>query len=333
MSITIVDVAFSAHVSKSTAGRVLAGDTYGVSEEAKAKVFEAAKDLGYVKNTLAKSLRTTHSYTILLIIPDITNSFWAEVARGCQDVFDAYGYSLVLANSDWQTNRELKYLQMAKANHVDAVLVNAPNLDVSLLDSLSCPVVVLGDRLKNMRYPIVGTDTYHAVQLALGYLYAKRHERIAMVYPQGVDGEGTSQIRHQAYKDFFDEKNLPVDENLVTTEPLTMETGGKEALRIRDMADRPTAILTGNDLVAIGFLRKCHEIGLRIPQDISVVGMDDIPAASMVSPSLTTIRKPQREIGEHAAHIVMDMIAEKKVASRTLLAADIVERETVRVLR
>jgi hypothetical protein len=114
------------------------------------------------------------------------------------------------------------------------------------------------------------------------------------------------------------EKNLPVDENLVTTEPLTMETGGKEALRIRDMADRPTAILTGNDLVAIGFLRKCHEIGLRIPQDISVVGMDDIPAASMVSPSLTTIRKPQREIGEHAAHIVMDMIAEKKVASRTL---------------
>jgi len=330
VSVTIIDVAKSAHVSKSTAGRVLAGDTYGVSGDAKEKVLEAAKSLGYVKNTLAQSLRTTRSYTVLLIIPDITNSFWAEVARGCQDVFDASGYSLVLANSDWQMSRELRYLEMAKANRVDAVLVNAPGLDVALFDSLSCPVVVLGDRLKKMQYPVVGTDTYHAVQSALGYLYERGHRRVAMVYPHGVDGEGVSQIRYQAYKDFHDAKGLPIDTALVTNAPLTIESGMKEASRIGGLAKKPTAILTGNDLVAIGFLRKCHELGISVPDDISVIGMDDIPGASMVSPMLTTVRKPQREIGEKAALIVMDAINGKEIPARTLLPAEIIERETVR---
>lgn len=333
MSVTIIDVAKSAQVSKSTAGRVMAGETYGVSDEARDKVLKAAQRLGYVKNSVAKSLRTDQTYTTLLIIPDITNGFWAEVARGCQDVFDAHGYSLLLANSDWQRNRELKYLEMAKANRVAAVLVNAPGLDSTLLKTLSCPVVILGDRLGAMPFPVVGTDTYHAVQLALGYLFERGHERIAMVHPKDVDGEGASMIRYQAYKDFMDTHNLTFVDSWVTARPLTMATGCDLAEAFKVMEQRPTALLTGNDLVGIGFLRRCEEIGIKVPEDISLVGMDDIPSAALVSPSLTTVRKPQREIGERAVQIVMDMIAGRAVAPRTLLAAEIVERETVRVQR
>lgn len=311
----------------------MAGETYGVSEKARIKVLKAAERLGYVKNSVAKSLRTDQTYMTLLIIPDITNAFWAEVARGCQDVFDAYGYSLLLANSDWQRNRELKYLEMAKANRVAAVLVNAPGLDSSLLETLSCPVVILGNRLETMPFPVVGTDTYHAVQLALGYLFERGHERIAMVHPKDVDGEGASMIRYQAYKDFMDAHALGFEDSWVTARPLTMETGSDLADALTGMAQRPTALLTGNDLVGIGFLRRCEEIGITVPDDISVVGMDDIPAAALVSPSLTTVRKPQREIGERAVQIVMDLIAGRTVAPRTLLAAEIVERETVRALR
>ena len=106
MSVTIIDVANKANVSKSTASRVLAGDVYGVSERARQKVLTAAEELGYVKNTLAMALRTTRTNTILLIIPDITNSFWSDVVRGAQDYLDKLGYSLILANSDWQSTRE-----------------------------------------------------------------------------------------------------------------------------------------------------------------------------------------------------------------------------------
>lgn len=333
LSVTIIDVAKKANVSKSTAGRVLAGELYGVSESSKRSVLSAAKDLGYVKNYLATSLRTTKSSTILLIIPDVANSFWSDVARGAQDVLDSYGYSLVLANSDWKPEREMKYLEMARSMMVDAVLINTHNLALTQLKNLTCPVVVLGNRLNEIPYPLVGTDTYKAVQESLSYLVSRGHNRIAMVHPIGEEGgEGEYRIRYQAYKDFFIERGFPFDENLITYGPLTIETGKSMVGELLAMKERPTAILAGNDLVAIGFIRECEKRGLSVPKDFSVVGMDDIPSASMMSPPLTTVRKPRRQVGMTAARIALDMIAGKNVGKRTVLPVEFIPRDTVRSL-
>lgn len=270
--------------------------------------------------------------TMLLIIPDITNSFWSEVARGAQDILDKAGYNLILANSDWQAGRELRYLGMARSFMVDAVLINAPGIDIEKLEELSCPIVVLGDRTDIIPYPLVGTDTYHAIKDALAFCYDRGHQRIAMVHPHGADGEGMSRIRYQAYKDFHMEKGLPFDESLISYAPLTVESGIEGADLFLARKGKPTAILTGNDLVAIGLLQAFQSKGISVPEDVSLIGMDDIPAANMVVPRITTVQKPQRQIGMTAARLALDLVDGKEVAKRTLLPAKIVERETVRRL-
>jgi DNA-binding LacI/PurR family transcriptional regulator len=330
VSVTIIDVAKASGVSKSTASRVLSNTAYGVSEKAKRDVLEAARALGYIKNTLATGLRTTHTHTVLLIIPDITNSFWAEVARGAQDVFDQKGYSLFLANSDWQADREKRYLEVAIANKVDAVLLNAPDIGQIQLDSLPFPIVELGDKLVDVAHPVVGTDTRKAISEAMEYLWSMGHRRIGMILPSGPEIEGVTSIRYKAYEEFFRSKGQDVDKSLICKTPLTLESGRLQAHRIAALPDRPSALLTGNDLVAVGFLQACSQLHLKVPEDISLMGMDDIPAASMVSPRLTTVAKPQREIGKTAAHIAIDLIEGMTSPAKTLLEANIIERETVR---
>ena len=132
---TIIDVAKRANVSKSTVSRVLAGEG-NVSKESRDAVMKAVEELNFVKNSVASSMRTRKSKTVLLIIPDITNNFWSEVSRGAQIVLDKKGYSLMVANSDWQKDREERYLQLAMEHKVDAVMVNAPDMDMEKVSKM-----------------------------------------------------------------------------------------------------------------------------------------------------------------------------------------------------
>ena len=170
---TIIDVAKRANVSKSTVSRVLAGEG-NVSKESRDAVMKAVEELNFVKNSVASSMRTRKSKTVLLIIPDITNNFWSEVSRGAQIVLDKKGYSLMVANSDWQKDREERYLQLAMEHKVDAVMVNAPDMDMEKVSKMvDTPIVVLGERSQKLPFPIVGTDSYKAIRKALDYVYCK----------------------------------------------------------------------------------------------------------------------------------------------------------------
>lgn len=333
MSVTIIDVAKKANVSKSTASRVLAGDVYGVSERSRQKVLAAAEELGYVKNTLAMAMRTTRTNTILLIIPDITNAFWADVVRGAQDYLDKLGYSLILANSDWQSSREEKYLEMVKGHRVDAVMINSPAVDYEKLYALNCPVVIMGDKREVAGFPIVGTDSALAVSDALEYLYEMGHRRIAMVHPITNDCDDYSDsVRLKGYMNFLASKEQAYDESLVFYAPLTVDSGIQYADMIAEKKERPTAVLCGNDLVAIGFIQESARLGIKIPEDISVMGMDDNMACGFISPRITTVRKYPKRIGEFAAQIATDLIEERPVPEKVLLPVTLVERESVRRL-
>ena len=332
---SIIDIARMADVSKSTVSRVLAGTTYGVSDKSREKVLAVVKHRHFVKNRVASAMRTKRSLTILLVVPDITNTFWAEVARGAQNVFDEAGYSVFLGNSDRQTERELRYIRLARENKADAVMINAPELNLKkAFAGLNCPVVLLGDRSGDCPYKKVGTDIEKAVGTALDYLVQKKHTDIGFVSPLRLDTEGIDRNkRYVVYKDFMKQKGFAVRDDRHFNVQLSFEGGIELARLFIRMKDKPSAIVAGNDAVAIGFIREAQKAGVRVPQDVSIIGLDDIETAAMITPAVTTVAKPKREIGATGARMILDMLNGKKNVASTFLTPFLIERESVAELK
>ena len=330
---SIVDIAKKAHVSKSTVGRVLSGVRYGVSDKTREKVLAVVKEYNFVKSRTATAMRTKKSLTVLLVVPDITNPFWAEVARGAQNVFDQAGYSVFLGNSDWQREREIKYIQLAKENKVDAIMINAPELDPDeAFRGLDCPVVLLGDTGSDCAYKKVGTNAAKAVTTALEYLLAKRHTDIGFVSPLRTDNEGINRNkRYIVYKRFMKKHGLPLRNDRLFNLQLSFESGVKLARHFVQMTDRPSAIVAGNDSVAIGFINEALKLGVCVPGDVSIIGLDDIEMSAMVNPAITTVAKPKKKIGECGARMVLDMLDGRKKVKSRFLKPVLIERESVAV--
>jgi len=305
---TILDVAQLAGVSKSTVSRVISGDFHLVSEATRKKVEEAILQLDYEYNALARGMRTRRTKTILLAIPDITNPFWAEVARGAQDYLDQKGYAILFANSDWQGNREVNYLRLARRSGVDGILINPILVGERQLKDLGVPVVVLGIRQGYEMFDQVGSNTLSAIRMALDYLLSKNHRRIGLLL--GKNPLHPRPSRLDAYVSFLQEHKLPFEDELVIEVPFEREGGYDGARKLLSLQNRPTAILASNDLIAIGAMQAVMDCGLLVPNDISIIGIDDIYAASLTMPPLTTIAKPKRDIGRRAAECLLERIEE-----------------------
>jgi len=328
---SILDVAKLANVSKSTVSRVLSGNSYGVSEKTKAKVEKAAKELGYVKNSLASSLRTNKTKTIILIIPDITNNFWAEVARGAQDYLDKKGYSLILVNTDWEENNYSKYLDLALTKGVDGILINTYTSSVNKLKNIDLPIVLLGNAYLHSPYTRVGSNTLEGIREALDYFYDNGHRKIGIVASH-TDTKKSSNIENRLsiYHEFLNSKNIDFKKEYYFTIDYSMEGGKDLAATISKMNNPPTAILAGNDLIAIGLINECRKLNIDIPNDLSIIGVDDIPISSIIHPSLTTISKPKREIGEKAAETIIKVINKESVENNYKLPVNLKIRDTVK---
>jgi LacI family transcriptional regulator len=303
---TIIDVARHAGVSKSTVSRVLQGGA-PVSRQSEEAVWQAIAALGYEQNAVASSLRTDRTWTVMLATPDITNPFWAIVARGVQDTVEGAGYSVVLANSDWDAKREQLFLRTARRNRFDALLINPTAVSSQELSATGVPVVLLGMRTDLTGFDNVGSDSYSGAQQALGHLYALGHRRIGFIRGQHKSGRGLA--RQQAYQDFLQQHGLPLEEKLIVEVPYELERGYQAAGRLLESAAPPTAIFASNDILAIGAMHAAHEQGVAIPTDLSIIGLDDIPAAAMTLPGLTTVAKPKYEIGRQAAIFLLERLA------------------------
>lgn len=317
---TILNVAECAGVSKSTVSRVIADDGRRVSEKTKARVLQAVEELGYVHNAVASSLRTDRTNTIMLAIPDITNPYWPEVARGVQDIMDQEGYAVVFANSDWDGQREHKYLEMARRNRFDAVLINPVQVSSGDLQATGTPTVLLGVREEYSNFDMVGADSYAATQTALQHLVSLGHRRIGLIL--GKRQRRTADARLAGYQDFLGSHDIPRDDRLIVTVPFTLAGGERGMKQLLALGQPPTAVFCANDTIAIGALQTAHEAGLQVPQDISIVGLDDIYAAATTMPPLTTVEKPKYEIGKQAARFLLDRIYDRgpDVPRRLLLA-------------
>ena len=214
---TIIDVARVAGVSKSTVSRVIRGNDSLVREKTREKVLQAVEEIGYERNAVAGSLRTNRTFTIALIIPDIANPFWPEVARGVQDVLAPQGYALVLACSDWHRQRELEYLAMSRRNRFDGIMINPAGLTNNDLKRAGMPVVILGLGSGSFEFDAVGSDSYTGTTIALEYLVGLGHHRIGLI--SGQSNRMARSSRLASYLDFHRDRGMSIDEQLIVECP------------------------------------------------------------------------------------------------------------------
>lgn len=303
---TIIDVAKRAGVSKSTVSRVIADQGQGVSEETITCVQQAVQELDYIPNAVASSMRTERTNIIMLTIPDITNPYWAEIARGVHDIMDLEDYAVVIANSDWDERQEAKYFEMARRNRFDGILINPVRVSNAVLESTNIPTVLLGTRDEYISFDRVGADSYTATKIAIQHLLDLGHRRIGLILGQRYSQ--SKDTRLAGYTDILQSKDIPIDEGLITTVPFTLKGGEAGLEHLLAQANPPTAVFCANDIIAIGVLQAARKNKLPSPEQLSIIGLDNIDASAMTTPPLTTVAKPKYAIGQQAARLLLERI-------------------------
>jgi LacI family transcriptional regulator len=304
---TQYDVARLAGVSQTTVSHILNNNALiSVPEETRQRTLAAIQELGYIPDRNARSLRTQKTYTIAAIIPDITNPYYPSFMRGIQDVAESHDFDLITYNSDGFFEKEVKCLRSIQHNRVDGLITALFHDHDDFLLRLDIPVVKLDRKPKGPHpFDIVYFDNVAAARIIVNHLVAKGYLPIAMI--AGV-ANTPADLRSVGYRQALQEHNLPVDENLVIRGNYA-EKGGYEAMqKLLAQPRRPRAVFAANDLMAMGAMLAIHEARLRIPQDIAIAGVDDIPAARLVNPPLTTINQFQENIGRQAAEMLFERI-------------------------
>jgi LacI family transcriptional regulator len=308
---TQADVARRAGVSQATVSYVLNNNTsIAVPAETRQRIQDAIRELGYIPDRAARSLRTRKTYTIAGIIPDITNPFYPAFERGIQDLADQHGYDLIMYNTDGSAEKERKCLRSVQQGRVDGVVavlfqLNARDL-LPLLDMNIAVVRLEATPKRAGAAPLdnLYVDNIAAAQRAVAYLIARGHRRIGMITGQ----RAPSARRVLGYQRALDEHQIPHDEELTRCSDFTV-AGGEQSMReLLAQPARPTAVFAANDLMAMGAINAIRAAGLRIPQDVAVVGFDDIPAAALVTPALTTVTQFQEQLGRRAARMLLERI-------------------------
>ena len=331
---TIREVAEEAKVSVSTVSHVI-NETRFVSPETKVRVLAAMDKLQYEPNRLASSLRRKdkRTHTIGLLIPDSTNPFFAEVLKGVEDAsFDA-GYNVILCNSDDDPQKEVRYLEVLLSKQVDGiVLVSAGDSGESLklVERWNGKAVVVDRDLDAPELDSVSVDNEEGGYIATRYLLERGHSLIGCI--SGPSSLTPSSGRVKGYKKALIEFGATVNAETVIAGDFRPQSGYRAARTILEQNFRPTAIFATNDMMALGALRAINELGQRVPNDISIIGFDDISLASFTTPPLTTIAQPSYEMGMLAADLLMRRLQNPTAdVKREVLKPVLVERSSCQV--
>jgi LacI family repressor for deo operon, udp, cdd, tsx, nupC, and nupG len=325
----IQDVARLAAVSTATVSRTLA-QPERVSPEARARVFEAIAKTGYVPNPAARSLRSQKSRMVLVVLPNIDNIFFSKILRGIEEVLFEAGYGMIIGDLDGSHDREARFADFTAAGQVDGALLLNGHLFGQSRDGAgtapkaTVPLVALCEAIPGADIPQIEVENGAAARRMTLYLASLGHRRIG--YVRGPAGNVLEHERHKGYREGLREAGLEHDPALVWDGDYTLEAGARVGALIAGRRVRPDAVFCSNDEMAIGLMRSLRSAGLRIPDDISVAGFDDIEFAAMVEPSLTTVRQPRRELGRTAAKILVDVLNGRPAPDRLRLHTELVVR-------
>lgn len=308
---TIEDVANAAKVSKSTVSRVLNGDYTYIREETRLRVQQAISDLNYRPSGVARSLTSKCTQTIAILVTDVSNPFYSDVIHGVEDIAIEQKYNVFLGNINYDQERGKALIQSLIDRRVDGVIIMSSTTSDDWLDELTrnhIPTVVLDWDIQTPKTDIsmISVDFKIGIWKAVDHLWDLGHRRYAHI--SGPLRLQTSRDRRDAFLEALSTRGIPPRDVLILESNLRIE-GGREATEILlSLPDRPTAVFTANDLMAYGVLSTFHKHGLNVPQDISVVGLDNIWLAAETFPPLTTVSLPSCEIGALAVRTLFDLL-------------------------
>src|SRR5215204_6521566 len=330
--VTLRDVARVAGVHPATVSRALNEETRAlVNEDTARRVLKAAEKLGYQPNPIARGLKTNRSYTIGVLVPDLTNPLFPPILRGIEDGLETAGYTPLIANTDNDPERELLDSQAMRARQVDGIVAATARRDHRLHDALleaGIELVLVNRRQAELPVSSATADDRLGMRLAVEHLIALGHTRIAHLagpldYSTGLD-------RHESFHASMRAAGLEPDPSLVlVAEAFTESEGARLCGELMADGRQFTAIAAANDLLALGCYDVFAERGVRCPEEVSVVGFNDMPFAARFSPPLTTIHIPHYEIGQGAAELMLERLHDADLAPREIrLEPSLVVRES-----
>ena len=331
VAVTIKDIAKKAGVSPTTVSRVL-NDKPDVSDETKQKIEEVIDELNYNPNGIARGLVLNKTHTLGLVIPDISNPFFPEVAKGIEDKAKEAGYSVIFCNTDNHIQGEKEAIELMKSKQVDGMIVslaiNQENKqELAELAAENFPVVQIDRKIPDAGFPAVVIDNQAAAYKATQHLIDLGHTKIAHI--SGNLEVKPAQDRLTGFKEALENVGLGSTAEWIREGDYSSESGYREMKELLQLDERPTAVFIANDLMALGAYEAVFEAGLKIPEDISIVGYDDIEVASVIRPALTTISQPEYQLGVEAAELLIDSLeGADKSQSDQVLAAELVERNS-----
>lgn len=317
--VTICDIARELGVSPSTVGRALDG-TGRIGEKTRKRVMEAASRMGYKPSLVAKSLASNKTCSLGVVMPMLGDTAFSTMLNGIENVAYDAGYNITICCSQHDANRQQHYLELLQSRRVDGIIiVPARTDDESYIEQLvkieesGLPIVVLSQNIKDDRLSKVVSDNYSDAKKAVDYLIKLGHKKIGFLHLGIQKSEYAANERLAGYRDALREAGLKYSPDLVSEaviDSIPPDHGDQPLLfsPYYETSGHPTAILAVCDMLGIKIIQACNEMGLRVPHDIAVVGIDDIIVSAYTTPSLTTVHQPTEEIGRRAADILLGRI-------------------------
>ncbi len=326
---TLKDVADATGVTLATASRALNG-SYGVHPETRRRVLETAAQLDYKANRFARGLVTGRSNAVGLIISDIRNSFFAEVARGAEDAAYAAGLDILLCNSDVDSGKQMRYINSLIEKRVDGIIMNSvatlTKVEQEYIAATGIPVVLLNRAADCPMFSTVSADNERGGRLIAECFFAHGHRKV--VHLSGPRNHTNLAMRAKGFLDGF--RQAGGTDASVIHGIHTMEGGYQMARNLLRARSKITAISTANDAVAFGVIKAALEAGVQIPADVSLAGFDDVELAALVYPPLTTIQQPKYEMGAAALEMIVKLTNTRhRMPEHRVLGVALVERSSV----
>jgi LacI family transcriptional regulator len=319
LATTIKEVAQRAGVSPATVSRALSGSA-GVREPLRSRILEAAQSLSYSPNRAARDLRARSSRAVGVLIPDIENPFFTSVVCGIEEVIGKTDYSLLLANYNEDPDQETRRLELFRAEGVRGLIFAASRTPSSLyaeLGKAGMALVAVSRGLPRLRIDQVTVANREGALAATSHLIELGHKRIAII--NGPLVFTTARDRQAGYEDALRDSGLAVDENLVVNCTFKQAAGYSAMRQLLELANPPSAVFAGSNLLTLGALQAIHERNLAIPEEIAIVGFDEMPWAMSLRPPLTTIAQPAFEIGRTAAELLLARVREPSLPGRQVV--------------
>lgn len=310
---TIIDVAKLARVSKTSVSRYLNGQGQGhMSDETKERIKEAIAELDYYPNDVARSLKGKSTKVIGLIMNDLTNPFFLQMIQGIEEELRDLEYNILMCDSNLDVNKEIECFKMLEQRRIDGILVVGVNLPVHhLIDlNIKIPVVLLERDSGDCKFDSIKIDNYYGAYAAVKYLINKGYKKIAHI--KGMQASAMAVNRKEAYEACLREHGMGILPEYEVDGFYKLDGGYAAMETLMALPERPQAVFCGNDMSAIGALRYLVNHNYKVPEEIALVGYDDITVASLVTPPLTTVRQPVMELAKIATKVLLERINMEK---------------------